>query len=154
MNSEVNGTFLSKFDDVQRIHLDSNVLIYFIEKNPKYHALILPIFRWIDEGRLKAVSSTLSILEVLVHPLRQNRADLAADYRKILLGNPHLTIFPVDTAVAEEGATIRANSSCKTPDAIQLATALKYGAEIFLTNDRQFRSVTGLEVILLDDFVA
>ena len=153
MNSEMSGTFLSRFDNIQRVHLDSNILIYFIEKNPKYHALIIPIFRWIDEGRLKAVSSTLSVLEVLVHPLRQNRPDLAADYRTILLGNPNLTIVSVDTAVAELGASLRATSSYRIPDAIHLATALKCGAEIFLTNDRRLRSVNGLEVIMLDDFV-
>jgi predicted nucleic acid-binding protein len=38
-----------------------------------------------------------------------------------------------------------------TPDAIQIATALDYSATHFLTNDRQLRSVPGLQVLQLDD---
>ncbi len=38
----------------------------------------------------------------------------------------------------------------KTPDAIQLATAILYGATAFLTNDRIFERVKEIHILILD----
>jgi hypothetical protein len=37
------------------------------------------------------------------------------------------------------------------PDALQIATALAAGCEIFVTNDRALRRATELRVVTLDD---
>jgi hypothetical protein len=41
----------------------------------------------------------------------------------------------------------------RTPDAIQLATALARHCRAFLTNDRQLPALPGLRVLQLPDFV-
>jgi len=38
----------------------------------------------------------------------------------------------------------------KAPDAIQLATAILYGANAFLTNDRIFERVKDINILILD----
>jgi predicted nucleic acid-binding protein len=39
----------------------------------------------------------------------------------------------------------------RTPDALQIATALEAGCEAFLSNDAGLRRVTELRVLILDD---
>jgi hypothetical protein len=53
---------------VTRIGLDTMSVIYFVEENPQYLALVLPIFQGISSGRIAAVTSTITLLEVLVQP--------------------------------------------------------------------------------------
>jgi predicted nucleic acid-binding protein len=38
----------------------------------------------------------------------------------------------------------------KTPDAIQVATALVSGSRAFLTNDENLASVKGIDILVLD----
>ncbi len=52
------------------IGLDTSPLIYFIEQNTKYLPLIKPFFQGINNGDFHVITSTLTITEVLVHPLR------------------------------------------------------------------------------------
>jgi predicted nucleic acid-binding protein len=50
-------------------------------------------------------------------------------------------------------AQIRARTSVRTPDALQLAAAMIGGCSVFLTNDRKVPSLESLEVLQLEDFV-
>jgi predicted nucleic acid-binding protein len=49
-----------------------------------------------------------------------------------------------------KAAQIRARYQIRTPDAIQLAAAIEFGARVFLTNDDRLRKVTEIEVIVLE----
>jgi predicted nucleic acid-binding protein len=135
------------------VHFDTVALIYFIEKNSKYLPLLRPVFRLIAEERLEGISSFVSLLEVLVKPLKDGRFDLAHEYREVLLRSRNFGLFAMDEGIAEAGAEIRARFSFKTPDAIQLATARRNGAEAFITNDHGLKRFDQVEVLVLDDFV-
>lgn len=54
-------------DELQgsRICIDTAPFIYFIEKDPKYLDIIRPLFAEIDAGKIHAVTSTITLLEVL-----------------------------------------------------------------------------------------
>jgi predicted nucleic acid-binding protein len=54
----------------QRICIDTAPLIYFIEGHTRYHDIIRPLFVEIDSGNIEAITSTITLLEVLVLPLR------------------------------------------------------------------------------------
>jgi predicted nucleic acid-binding protein len=49
----------------------------------------------------------------------------------------------------QRAAELRATHGLRTPDAIQLATAMDAGAAALLTNDTRLRTVAGLEVLIL-----
>jgi predicted nucleic acid-binding protein len=136
--------------DGQLVALDTAPLIYFIEAHPKYLGLVEPFFEALAAGRFQAVTSTLTLLEVLVHPLQKRKSALATQYREILLGSAGVTIVSLSTEIAERAATIRAASSARTPDAIQLAVAQTAGAQYFLTKDLRLPQQPGLEILVLD----
>ena len=152
----MNGAIAERLQGSRRVHLDSMAFIYFIEGHPDYSPLLRPLFAAIDGGSLEAITSYLTLLEVLVHPLRQGRADLVRDYTDILTNERNFKLRPLDREIAEEGAAIRAKfSSIKTPDAIQLATAVRGRADVFITNDGQFRFCTDTRIrfLVLDDLL-
>ena len=67
------------------IGLDTAPLIYFIEEHPTYLETILHLFEAVERGEVTAVTSTVTLLEVLVHPFRNHNDARAAEYRDILL---------------------------------------------------------------------
>ncbi|MGH2515242.1 MAG: type II toxin-antitoxin system VapC family toxin, partial [Ktedonobacterales bacterium] len=106
------------------VGLDTAPLIYFIEANPTYVSLVRPFFQALDRGELSVITSTVTLGEVLVHPLRKGDAPLVQRYHDVLLGSGSLIMKQVISDIAEEAARLRAVYNLRTPDAIQLATAI------------------------------
>lgn len=129
-------------------------LIYYIEQHPLYLPVADDLFDSIQQGNTRAVTSVLTLLEVLVHPLRRGLIDLAQHYRRILTGSAGISLLPVDAEICDLSAKLRSNYPwIRTPDAIQVATALRRGAELIVTNDQRCRRLTEIQVVVLRDFL-
>lgn len=137
----------------QKVCLDTSPIIYFIEKHAKYWSLVRPVFAEISSGNIEAITSTLTLLEVLVHPFRTGNAGLAEKYREILLSSEGLTTFEIRHDISELAAQLRAKYSIKTPDAIQIAVGVRCGASKFLTNDPSLKKISEIKVCALDDYL-
>lgn len=135
------------------ISVDTALFIYFIEKNPDYMVLVKPIFSGIADKYIEALTSTITLLEVLVLPLRLKNKALAEQYRDILLHTNGLTTYEVSHDVSELAAKLRGKHDIRTPDAIQIATGVIYGADFFVTNDISLKKVDDISVIVLNDFL-
>jgi predicted nucleic acid-binding protein len=134
------------------VALDTAPLIYFIEENPVYIETTRLFFEAMDRGDFLVVTSTVTLLEVLVHPLRKNKPKLAAEYRHILL-NSKLVTKAVSSSIAEQAARLRATYNIHTPDAIQIAAALEADATHFFTNDIRLPDITSLKILSVDTLV-
>ena len=135
----------------QTVGLDTAPLIYYIEEKAGFIDKVAPFFEAIAAGELQAVTSTLTLLEVLVVPLREGRHDLTRRYIEIMAGDAGIRFVEVDLAIAETAARIRAEYGTAPPDAIHLATAVISGARYFLTNDKHIPNLPNLELLLVDD---
>lgn len=131
------------------VALDTAPLIYFIEENPAYQKVTRPFFEAMDKGDFTVVTSTLTLLEVLVHPLRKGDWKLAAEYKEILL-NSKLITLEISNIIAEQAAQLRATYNMRTPDAIQIGSALNAGASHFITNDIRLPEISALKILTLD----
>jgi predicted nucleic acid-binding protein len=116
------------------IAFDTGPLIYYIEEHPDYLSRADELFSALDGGAALGMTSVLTLQEVLVKPLREGQDDLAAKYRQVL------------TRLRAKYAWLR------TPDALQIATAIRHGAEIIVTNDDGWRRVSEIVVFVLQDF--
>ena len=134
--------------------MDTAPLIYFIEENSTYLETIRPFFVAMDRGEFSVVTSTGTLLEVLVHPFRRGERNLAQQYRDILLGAKGLTTIPISQDIAEEAARLRASRNIRTPDAIQMATALRARVSCLLTNDARLPSLHEFKELVLDELKA
>lgn len=137
----------------QKIGLDTAPLIYFIEENPAYLPIVDPLFEAVNDGEITAVTSIMSLLETLVHPISTSDSELAQKYREILLNSEHLDTVLLSQQIAEEAARLRAIYRFRTPDSIQIATAIIEGATFFVTNDKQLQSLPNLETLILDNLI-
>jgi predicted nucleic acid-binding protein len=136
-----------------RVCIDTAPFIYFIEKDPKYLGIIKPVFAEIDAGKIDAITSTVTLLEVLVFPFKMKNETLAEKYREILLYSHGLTTFEIFHDVSELSSRLRAKYSIRTPDAIQIAVGIIYGADTFLTNDSNLKKVKDIKMVVLEDFL-
>ena len=130
--------------------MDTSVFIYHVEESEKYFQLTDPIFSWLEGPRAAAVTSTITLLEVLVQPYRLGELDLVNKFYALLSTFPHLEWVLPSLQIADLGASLRADHNLRTPDAIQAATAIRSGATGFISNDIVFQKVAGLEVLVLD----
>jgi predicted nucleic acid-binding protein len=133
------------------VALDTAAFIYFIEEHPKFLRRIEPVFEAIDEGRLEAVTSSLTLLEVLVVPLRAGNAALADRYEQVLTRSRGLQLIDVDRGQLRAAAQLRAVfPRVRTPDAIQISAALSSGCTALLTNDRGLPAIPGLRILKVE----
>lgn len=135
------------------VYLDANCFIYSVERIDPYCAILDILWQSVSTGQVKVVTSELTLLEVLVKPLKMKNALLVAIYRTVLQTTPDVQMLPITQSVLEEAARLRATTNLKTPDAIHAATASINGYTSFITNDEAFRRASHLAVTLLHEMV-
>jgi len=133
------------------VGLDTAPLIAFIEQQPINVEILRPFFLSVENYEISLVTSTVTLLEVLVHPIRYRNVELAQRYRDILFDSPGFTTVDLDQEIAEEAARLRASHKIRTPDSIQMATSIRMNATYFLTNDLRLPSLPELKIITLDE---
>jgi predicted nucleic acid-binding protein len=136
------------------VYVDTNAVIYHVERIEPYRTAAESLWTDLDAGKAQVATSDLSLLEVLVKPLREGNSFLVALYRTVLLGTVGLQCLPITRQVLETAARLRADHNLKTPDAIHAATALQAGCASFVTNDAGFRRVPSLPVAVLSEVAA
>ncbi|MCX7969609.1 MAG: type II toxin-antitoxin system VapC family toxin [Armatimonadetes bacterium] len=149
------GTQTMRLDEalsgVSCLGIDTAPFIYFVERHPDYLDLIREVIRRIDAGELTAVSSVVTLTEVLTQPLRFGNFSLAQKYRNVLYQSRNFKLVQIDADIAEIAAELRSRYNLRTPDALQLAAAIKSGCDAFLTNDATLKKVAELKVLVLSE---
>lgn len=135
------------------VALDTAAFIYFIEADPLYLPVLLPVFAAADREELTIVTSAVTLLEVLVVPYRAGNMPLALRYEAILTRSRGVSLREIDRGQLRAAAQLRAVSGVRTPDALQLAAALAEGCTAFVTNDQRLRSPAGLAVLQLGNYI-
>ncbi|MEZ5335115.1 MAG: type II toxin-antitoxin system VapC family toxin [Methanolobus sp.] len=136
-----------------KIGIDSMLFIYLFEDNPDFSDICATILEEIEFGKVIGITSSITLLEILVKPKMDGNHKAVSDYKDILTNFPNLNIVNVDQEIADIASTLRANYSIKTPDAIQVGTAINEGCSAFITNDFALKKIEEIEVIVLKDIL-
>ena len=137
----------------RRVGIDSNIFIYLLNAAPRYVDLAQDVFAWIERPKHSAVTSTVTLAELLVLPYRMGDPQQLAQIYGLLTMYPNLEWIAPTLEVADTAARIRAATGLRTPDALQAATALHSKATALVTNDAAFERMRELETIALDAFL-
>jgi predicted nucleic acid-binding protein len=138
----------------QVIGLDTSIFIYHLEAHPQYLPLTQQILATVEAGRCTGVVSTVTVMELTVHPWRAKRADIARQYEVLLANFPNLNLVDVTREVARRAAQLRAAYTLRPADALLLGTALVSRATLWVSNDKQLKRLAPeIDVVTLDDFL-
>ena len=147
MGLEVLRSFLRHH---RKVALDSSVFIYQTEANPKYLPATDLVFAWLAHSDSQAVTSTVTMTELLVLPYRDSDQQRADDFYGLLSTFPNLEWIAPDLEIADIAARMRAAHRMRTPDALLAATAVYAQATGLITNDSIFQRVDSFETLVLD----
>lgn len=145
-------SFLKVLSKHKIIGIDTSPFIYHFEKHPSFSTLTLKLFEEVEKGRLKAVTSVLTLMEILVKPKQLNHRQAIQDYKFTLRTFPNLSLKTIDENCAERAADLRATYGIRPPDALQIAVAVLSNATAFVTNDERLKRVRDVEIAVLKDF--
>jgi predicted nucleic acid-binding protein len=137
----------------RRIAIDTSVFIYQLEANPRYIALTDSVFSWLERSGHEAVTSTITMTELLVPSYRENEEHRVDAFYSLLSTYPNLKWTAPNLQVADLAARLRAQHRMRTPDALQAATAIDAQATAMITNDPVFTRIAKFETAVLDRFL-
>lgn len=131
-----------------RVYLDSNCVIYFVDRNPTWWPKVVARI-----ARFRAVGDQLVVgdltqAECLVGPFKTRDTTLEASYRAFF-SDPDITVLPMTAAICEQAARLRAAHRFELVDALHLATAAVHGCDLFLTADAKLAVCTAIPVEVL-----
>lgn len=133
------------------LFLDSAPVIYYVERNQAYFAKLAPFFERLDAGELTAVSSPITLAECIFYPYKRNNLKLATQFRVLLTQSPTVRFVATTDEIADASARLRARYNLGFADALQAATAIYAGCDLFLTNDIKLKRIIELNVVVLED---
>ena len=135
------------------VFLDTMVFVYLLERNPIYVSLAKDVLRNVEAGKLEALTSALTLAEVLTGPAQTQDVEAIRDYEIYLTNFPHLKIMSVEPRHAPAIAKVRALTKLRTPDAVQIVLAEVAGADAIIGNDKAWVGKTGsIEYLMLESF--
>ena len=133
------------------IFLDTAPFIYFFQQHPDYFLGLEMLFDRLYETDAQAITSIVTYIELTTHPARRGKNKLVRKYRDYLTNSENISLFPLDMDIADHVVEMRAKYHFKTPDAIQLGTAVACGADYIITNDKDWRRFEEIRVVMVRD---
>lgn len=123
------------------IGIDTSVFIYLLEENAQYIKKVERLFRLLEKGNIQGVFSVVGLIEILTGAKKRKDYALASQYRDMITHFPNLTVGGINEHIVELASDLRARYAISTPDAIHIATAIDFGADTFITNDKGLRKI-------------
>lgn len=139
-----------------RLLLDSATLIAYLDGRDAVSSLATHVIdTLVQSGRNSALIAMVSVMEVLVRPLRTSHTHYQHTL-DFLQNFANLRPVVIDLPVAQEAASLRAQHNFRAPDALIIASGLVHQVGHLVTNDHQWAAKlqpirARLRVCLLDD---
>ena len=137
----------------QRVYIDTNIFIFFLDGNPSYARVVGSLFQACVEKQIFPVTGRITLAEVMVHPYRHGDALAIARFKSFFTQKDFLSLCEYGPDFFDEAAMIAGKNKMKLIDAIHYRAALDAGCKFLLTNDRGFTSSDMIEVIQIDDLL-
>lgn len=130
------------------IYLDANIVIRLVEGDAATRAPLVARLAASLGVAGSLVTSRLSRLECRSNPLRAGDLATVAQF-DVFFAGVELVVAELSAAVVERATELRAKYNLKTPDALHYATAIEFGAAVFLTGDQGLSRCSEMPVEML-----
>jgi predicted nucleic acid-binding protein len=113
---------LAGIDDALSRHavigLDTMLFVYYLEDRSRLTDLAVSVLDRVESGTITAVTSEITIMELMIRPLQLGRSDIASGYEDLLTNYPNLTITALPRIVIRQSAELRARHGLHALDAL------------------------------------
>ena len=148
------AAFEARLGKCQKVGLDTASFRLYLGGDERHAGLTMALFEAIERGRVAAVASMLTLVELLVEPYRAQDEAAVQDFNVLLPTFPHLDLVPLDQAIADRAADWQARFGLDQATSIQAATAALQGVDALVVADRRLACLAGtLEVSGLDEYL-
>lgn len=137
----------------QRIYIDANIFIYFVEGDGAERETATDLFVEAAESGVRLITSEISIAECLRGVIGQTDPTAAQIYRDLFSNGSIVELVAADPVLYEYAALAGSLFSLKLIDAIHLASATMANCDAFLTNDKGIRGPETLPIIRFSDLI-
>lgn len=136
------------------LFIDTAPIIYYIEAHSQFGPLVKILIETIQNEKLLAFTSVLTITEVLPKPIQLGKTDLATMFCDFLKRGKHLCLVDINTVIAENAGKLRGKyPALKAFDVIQISAAMYCNADVFITNDMNLKQVSDIDILVLKDYI-
>ena len=133
------------------VFVDTAPIIYYLENSALYMDSVKKFFEKCVKENIQVVTSAVTIEEYLVFPYSSGKMEFADNFKRFI-EYMNIMVVDIDSNIAEQGAKIRGKyKNFKAMDALQIATAIVSGCDMFFTNDKQLRQEKELPCMTMDD---
>ena len=124
-----------------RLLLDTSALIGYLSGRDLVTPVITEIIdTFVRTGRNPAIVSMVTVMELLVRPLRAGAGEPYRHVLDFLTRFPNLRAVELDLPIAQEAASLRASYRLSAPDALIVATGTIAQVGHLVTNDKLWAS--------------
>jgi predicted nucleic acid-binding protein len=135
------------------VFVDTAPIIYYLENSALYMDSVKKFFEKCVKENIQVVTSAVTIEEYLVFPYSSGKMEFADNFKRFI-EYMNIMVVDIDSNIAEQGAKIRGKyKNFKAMDALQIATAIVSGCDMFFTNDKQLRQEKELPCMTMDDLM-
>ena len=135
------------------VFVDTAPIIYYLENSALYMDSVKKFFEKCVKENIQVVTSAVTIEEYLVFPYSSGMMEFADNFKRFI-EYMNIMVVDIDSNIAEQGAKIRGKyKNFKAMDALQIATAIVSGCDMFFTNDKQLRQEKELPCMTMDDLM-
>jgi predicted nucleic acid-binding protein len=137
----------------KKVLIDTNIIIYLTEEIKPYENLSRLLFKLIEEGKVSASLSVISIVEVMQGLLKKSFIDTALTVKEYLLNFPNMSCQMIDEDVLEKvGFDNRINwPRLGTIDSLIIASGLNNQVDRIISNDHHFKQAVSKDLLVSFD---
>lgn len=138
----------------QRAYFDSNIFVYFLDRNPTCFVAVAALIEAVESGRILGFTGDAAVAEVMVKPYQVGDPGVIAGIKSFFGASDALAVLRHDADCFDLAAQLRAKHGMKFIDALHVATAMRADCRFFVTNDADIRPLAAIEIVSLREFVA
>jgi len=132
----------------EQVYLDTNIFIAAVEA---FNLVALELLRMAERGMIFILSSEVTRGELLIKPMMGGDAALITRYDALFDDANRLTSLPVDRDIMRAAARLSATAGLELLDAVHCASAQVAGCAYIISEDRDMRSYSEIDVLSLDE---
>jgi predicted nucleic acid-binding protein len=138
---------LTDLSHVRAAYVDANVFIYYVEAMPGYFEAAKRLFNRFSEQGTTIVTSELTIAECIYHPARDGHVALIKLYEQTFRERDDFRLARLNGDIARKAALRAGHLGLKLIDAIHYMSAIEADCQVFVTNDRKFKSGPAMQIL-------